>query len=154
MLSKVFTMHYAISLYASMRHTVQHTVYTSEKLWKSIKDISENGQGYDGKINVDWEGRKCISWEKHIQTYQKHYHRKTKHNVCRNFHIDSPVVFCLVNKGRNVELSPCNVALCPKQENFDVWAFSDLGERKPSKCNFPFKRLGKYFSKVIVRTLW
>ena len=38
--------------------------------------------------------------------------------------------------------------LCPDQENFDVWAVSDLGERKPSKCNFPFKRLGKYFSKV------
>ena len=115
------------------------------KKWKPLKDISENGQGYNGKINVDWEGRKCISWEKHIQTYQQHYHRKTKHNICRNYHIDAPVVFCLVNKGRNVELSPCKVPLCRNQENFDVWAVSDLGERKPSKCNFPFQRLGKYF---------
>ena len=113
-----------------------------------MKDIFENGQGYDGNKNVDWEGRKCISWEKHKVTYQRHYHEKTARPVCRNFHIDGPVVFCLVNKGRKVELSPCNVPLCPKQENFDVWAFSDLGESKPSKCIFPFKRLGKYFSKV------
>ena len=68
-----------------------------------MKDISENGQGYDGIKKVDWEGRKCISWEKHIQTYQRHYHQKTKYPSCRNFHIDSPVVFCLVKKGPGIK---------------------------------------------------
>ncbi|KER32217.1 hypothetical protein T265_01652 [Opisthorchis viverrini] len=87
-------------------------------------DAQSDGDSYQGKVSVAYDGTECQPWSNHSQFWRRHWSRDRAYkeiNYCRNPDNDARGPWCVVHKS---SFKYCNVPRCGK----DVGCYEDRGE--------------------------